>query len=101
MPMPTFNRIDMVVLYVRDWPAMLAWYTSTFGPFGLETAFVEPEHRFAVLSLPGGGPVIHLVGDTTRQSAGRNRCVANISVSDFSAVVSAVEALSGVEVVDL
>jgi catechol 2,3-dioxygenase-like lactoylglutathione lyase family enzyme len=74
------TRIDMVVMYVRDWPALLDWYQSKLG---LEAVYVEPDHRFAVLGLPDGGPVLHLVGDESRQPDTRNRCVANFAVDDF------------------
>jgi catechol 2,3-dioxygenase-like lactoylglutathione lyase family enzyme len=74
------RRIDMVVMYVRDWAPMLEWYQSRLG---LEAVYVEPDHRFAVLGLPDGGPVLHLVGDERRELGSRNRCVANFAVDDF------------------
>jgi catechol 2,3-dioxygenase-like lactoylglutathione lyase family enzyme len=74
------RRIDMVVMYVRDWELMIDWYRSKLG---LEAVYMEPDHRFAVLGLPDGGPVLHLVGDETREPGSRNRCVANFAVDDF------------------
>jgi predicted enzyme related to lactoylglutathione lyase len=69
----------MVVFYVRDWQAMLDWYQAKLG---LTTVFLQPEHEFAVLGLPDGGPVLHIVGDD-RPVTGRNRCVPNCAVDDF------------------
>jgi predicted enzyme related to lactoylglutathione lyase len=38
--------------------------------------------------LSGGGPVLHLVGDATREPGHRNRCVPNIAVDDFDATLA-------------
>src|SRR5439155_22999771 len=75
-----FERIDMVAIYVRDWPALLGWYQEKLG---FATVYVEDDHRFAVLALSGGGPVLHLVGDETREPGGRNRCIPNLVADDF------------------
>jgi catechol 2,3-dioxygenase-like lactoylglutathione lyase family enzyme len=79
------QRIDMVAMYVRDWPSALAWYRDKLGFVG---AYIEDDHRFAVLALSGGGPVLHLVGDETREPGHRNRCVPNIAVDDFDATLA-------------
>ncbi|MGH9214914.1 MAG: VOC family protein [Acidimicrobiales bacterium] len=79
------QRIEMVAMYVRDWPSALAWYQEKLG---FVAAYVEDDHCFAVLALSGGGPVVHLVGDETREPGNRNRCVPNISVDDFDATLA-------------
>ncbi|HEX6421556.1 MAG TPA: VOC family protein [Acidimicrobiales bacterium] len=79
------QRIDMVAIYARDWPSMLDWCQRQLG---MTAAYVEEHHRFAVLAFPGGGPVLHLVGDDDREAGARNRCVPNIGVDDFDADVS-------------
>jgi catechol 2,3-dioxygenase-like lactoylglutathione lyase family enzyme len=79
------QRIDMVVMYVRDWASAVDWYVETFD---LERVFVEDDHRFAVLGLPGGGPVLHIVGDESRDASRRNRCVPNVSVADFDGTLA-------------
>jgi catechol 2,3-dioxygenase-like lactoylglutathione lyase family enzyme len=79
------QRIDMVAMYVRDWPSALAWYRDKLGFVG---AYVEEDHRFAVLALRGGGPALHLVGDETREPGHQNRCVPNIAVDDFEATLA-------------
>jgi catechol 2,3-dioxygenase-like lactoylglutathione lyase family enzyme len=91
------QRIDMVAMYVRDWPSALAWYRDRLGFVG---AYVEEDHRFAVLALSGGGPVLHLVGDETRQPGHRNRCVPNIAVDDFDATLADLGA-RGVPILDV
>lgn len=73
-------RLDMVVFYVRDWRAMVDWYQDKLG---LAVAYAQPDHQFAVLGFPGGGAVLHLVGDDSRPAGGRNRCVPNVAVDDF------------------
>jgi predicted enzyme related to lactoylglutathione lyase len=50
--------------------------------------------------LSGGGPVLHLVGDETRQPGHRNRCVPNIAVDDFDATLSDLRA-RGVQILDV
>ena len=79
------QRIDMVVMYVRDWRSALTWYQEQLG---FSALYVEDEHQFAVMGLPGGGPVLHLVGDDSRDLAARNRCVPNIAVDDFDATLA-------------
>lgn len=91
---PVLRRIDMVALYVRDWPAALGWYRDRLG---LAAVYVEEDHRFAVLAFPDGGPVLHLVGDP-RPAQGRSRCVANVLVKDFDATLVELVA-RGVEIV--
>jgi catechol 2,3-dioxygenase-like lactoylglutathione lyase family enzyme len=91
------QRIDMVAMYVRDWPSALVWYQDTLGFAG---AYVEEDHHFAVLALPGGGPVLHLVGDETREPGHRNRCVPNIAVDDFDATLADLGA-RGVTILDV
>jgi catechol 2,3-dioxygenase-like lactoylglutathione lyase family enzyme len=91
------QRIDMVAMYVRDWPSALVWYRDKLGFVG---AYVEDDHRFAVLALSGGGPVLHLVGDETRQPGHRNRCVPNIAVDDFDATLADLAA-RGVQILDV
>ena len=94
---PLLQRIDMVAIYVRDWSSMLNWYQSQLG---MAAAYVEEHHRFAVLAFPGGGPVVHLVGDDERALEVRNRCVPNIGVDDFDAAVAEL-ANRGVTVVEV
>jgi predicted enzyme related to lactoylglutathione lyase len=53
-----------------------------------------------VLALAGGGPVLHLVGDETRQTGHRNRCVPNIAVDDFDATLADLAA-RGVQILDV
>jgi catechol 2,3-dioxygenase-like lactoylglutathione lyase family enzyme len=91
------QRIDMVAMYVRDWPSALAWYRDKLG---FVAAYVEDEHRFAVLALSGGGPVVHLVGDASREPGHRNRCVPNIAVDDFDATLADLAA-QGVAILDV
>jgi catechol 2,3-dioxygenase-like lactoylglutathione lyase family enzyme len=91
------QRIDMVAMYVRDWPSALVWYRNKLG---FVDAYVEDEHRFAVLALSGGGPVLHLVGDESRQLGHRNRCVPNIAVDDFDATLADLGA-RGVQILDV
>ncbi|HKA85570.1 MAG TPA: VOC family protein [Acidimicrobiales bacterium] len=91
------QRIDMVAMYVRDWPAALAWYRDKLG---FIDAYVEDDHRFAVLALAGGGPVLHLVGDASRELGPRNRCVPNIAVDDFDATLEDLGA-RGVAILDV
>ncbi len=79
------QRIDMVVIYVHDWPAALSWYEAKLG---FSTAYREDDHRFAVLGLPDGGPVLHLVGDQDRPLGTRNRCVPNLAVDDYDATLA-------------
>jgi len=78
------KSIDMVAIYVRDWPAALAWYQDKLG---LAAVYVEEHHSFAVLGLPGGGPVLHVVADAGRPAGARNRCVPNIGVDDFDRTI--------------
>ena len=91
------QRIDMVAMYVRDWPSALVWYRDKLG---FVSAYVEDDHRFAVLALSGGGPVLHLVGDETRRPGHRNRCVPNIAVDDFDATLADLGA-RGVQILDV
>src|SRR5438445_5491306 len=79
------QRIDMVAMYVHEWPAAVAWYEAKLG---LSTAYKEDDHEFAVLGFPGGGPVRHLVGDQDRQQGTRNRCVPNLAVDDFDTTLA-------------
>ncbi len=78
------KTIDMVCIYVRDWKAALAWYQEKLG---LAALYVEDHHGFAVVELPGGGPVLHIVADPDRPAGGRNRCAPNISVDDLDATL--------------
>ena len=89
------RKIDMVAIYVQDWPTALTWYQENLG---LTAIYVEKEHSFAVLALPGGGPVVHLVADPRRPPGARNRCVPNVSVDDFEAALHELRR-RGVEVV--
>jgi catechol 2,3-dioxygenase-like lactoylglutathione lyase family enzyme len=82
---------------VRDWPSALAWYREKLG---FVVAYVEDDHRFAVLALSGGGPALHLVGDETREPGHRNRCVPNIAVDDFDATLADLAA-RGVTIVNV
>ena len=75
----------MIVMYVRDWPKAMAWYRDKLG---LQVVYVEEDHHFAVVGLPGAGPVLHLVGDTDRDAGGRSRCVPNLSTDDFDATLT-------------
>jgi catechol 2,3-dioxygenase-like lactoylglutathione lyase family enzyme len=92
-------RVDMIVFYVHDWTAMLGWYQAKLG---FTAAYVEDEHRFAVLGLSGGGPMLHLVGDESRSAGQRNRCVPNIAVDDFDRSLAELRerGVSIVEVID-
>ncbi len=83
---PVLTSIDMVAIYVHDWPAAVRWYENMLG---LETLCREEHHAFAVLGLPSGGAVLHLVGDATRPLGSRNRCVANFGVEDFDGALAA------------
>jgi len=87
----------MVCIYVRDWRAALNWYQEKLG---LGVAYVEDHHEFAVLGLPDGGPVLHLVADSDRPAGGRNRCVPNLSVDDFDATLAELRR-RGVEIRDV
>ncbi len=93
------QRIDMVAMYVHDWSSALEWYQDKLG---FSPAYVEDDHRFAVLGLPGGGAVLHLVGDDTRDLRGRNRCAPNVAVDDFDATLAELRnrGVSVIEVVD-
>jgi catechol 2,3-dioxygenase-like lactoylglutathione lyase family enzyme len=91
------QSIDMVAVYVHDWPAALAWYGERLG---LRPLFVEEPHNFAVFGLQGGGPVLHVVGDTNRELGNRNRCVPNLRVDDFDATLEELRG-RGVKVVDI
>src|SRR5262245_11312818 len=90
------RRIDMGVFYVREWQAMLDLYQAKLG---LDLTFVQPEHEFAVLGFPDGGPALHLVGDD-RPVEGRNRCVPNCAVDDFDATVAQFDG-SGVTILEV
>ena len=93
------QRIDMVAMYVHDWSSALEWYQDKLG---FSPAYVEDDHRFAVLCLPGGGAVLHLVGDDTRDLGGRNRCAPNVAVDDFDGTLAELRnrGVSVIEVVD-
>jgi catechol 2,3-dioxygenase-like lactoylglutathione lyase family enzyme len=93
------QRIDMVAMYVHDWSSALEWYQDKLG---FSPAYVEDDHRFAVLGLPGGGAVLHLVGDDTRDLRGRNRCAPNVAVDDFDGTLAELRnrGVSVIEVVD-
>jgi catechol 2,3-dioxygenase-like lactoylglutathione lyase family enzyme len=78
------RRIDMVAIYVSDWPTAVSWYQEQLG---LKELYSEQEHRFAVLGLPEGGPVLHLVGDP-RPGGAESRCVPNILVDDFDVTLT-------------
>jgi catechol 2,3-dioxygenase-like lactoylglutathione lyase family enzyme len=86
----------MVVVYVRDWQAMVDWYQSKLE---LAAVFVQPEHEFAVLGFPDGGPVLHIVGDD-RPVNGRNRCVPNCAVDDFDATLDGFRA-NGITILEV
>ena len=79
------QRIDMVSMYVRDWTTAVAWYEETLG---FAKLYVEDDHRFAVMGLPGGGSVLHLVGAEMGVAGTRNRCAPNILVEDFDETLS-------------
>jgi len=91
------QRIEMVVMYVRDWSAMLDWYQEKLG---LAAVYTEEDHRFSVLAMPGGGPVLHLVGDETRSAGTRNRCVPNLGVDDFDDTLAELQR-RGVEILEV
>jgi catechol 2,3-dioxygenase-like lactoylglutathione lyase family enzyme len=93
------QRIDMVAMYVHDWLSALEWYQDKLG---FSPTYVEADHRFAVLGLPGGGAVLHLVGDDTRDLHGRNRCAPNVAVDDFDGTLAELRhrGVSVIEVVD-
>jgi len=91
------KTIDMVCIYVRDWKAALNWYQEKLG---LAAVYVEDHHGFAVLGLPDGGPVLHIVADEERAAGGRNRCVPNLSVDDFDATLAELRR-RGVEIQDV
>jgi len=78
------KTIDMVCIYVRDWKTALNWYQEKLG---LALVYVDDDHEFAVVGLPDGGPVLHIVCDPERPVGGRNRCVPNISTVDFDATL--------------
>jgi catechol 2,3-dioxygenase-like lactoylglutathione lyase family enzyme len=86
----------MVAMYVRDWAEALAWYRDKLG---FVVVYREDDHAFAVLGLPGGGAALHLVGDADREPGG-NRCVPNISIDDFDAVVREL-GVRGVQILSL
>lgn len=88
------KSIDMVVIYVRDWPQALTWYRDQVG---LTIVYTEDDHNFAVLALPEGGTVLHIVGDLERPGDGRNRCVPNLRVDDFDTTLNELRS-RGVEV---
>lgn len=79
------QRIDMVAIYVQDWTKALTWYEDSLG---FTPVHVENDHEFAVLALPDGGALLHLVGDREREPGTRNRCAPNIAVDDFDATVA-------------
>lgn len=93
------QRIDMVAMYVHDWSSALEWYQDKLA---FSSTYVEDDHRFAVLGLPGGGAVLHLVGDETRDLQGRNRCAPNVAVDDFDGTLAELRyrGVSVIEVVD-
>ena len=70
----------MVAVYVRDWSAAVSWYGEALG---FSKLYVEDDHRFAVLGLPDGGAVLHVVGSSVADEGTRNRCAPNILVEDF------------------
>ena len=79
------QRIDMVAVYVRDWSSAVAWYEESLG---FSKVYVEDDHLFAVMGLPGGGPLLHLVGSLLGDEGTRNRCAPNILVDDFEATLA-------------
>src|SRR5262249_8694261 len=74
------QRIDMVAVYVRDWSAAVAWYGEKLG---FTRLYVEDDHQFAVMGLPAGGALLHVVGVPVGDAGTRNRCIPNILVDDF------------------
>jgi catechol 2,3-dioxygenase-like lactoylglutathione lyase family enzyme len=88
------KRIDMVALYVREWASALRWYEDALG---FSKLYVEDDHQFAVLGLPDGGAVLHLVGSSLGDAAFRNRCAPNILVDDFDETLEALRR-RGVEI---
>jgi catechol 2,3-dioxygenase-like lactoylglutathione lyase family enzyme len=91
------RRIDMVAIYVRDWSSALDWYQDKLG---FSRMYVEDDDRFAVLALPEGGPVLHLVGDDSRDLGTRNRCAPNIAVDDIDSTLAELQR-RGVSVIDV
>lgn len=51
MQAPLFDRIDTVIVRVRDYKSAISWYTDVLG---LPVAYDDPHTRLAVLALPSG-----------------------------------------------
>ncbi len=74
----------MVAIYVRDWASAVSWYEKSLG---FARLYVEDDHQFAVMGLPDGGAVLHLVGSPIGDEGTRNRCAPNILVEAFDATL--------------
>lgn len=91
------KSIDMVSIYVSDWQAGMAWYQEQLG---FMPVFQQPEHQFAAFALPGGGALLHLVGDTGRNTSARSHCSPNVSVEPFDGTLDELRS-RGVQVFDV
>ena len=92
------QRIDMVAVYVRDWVAAVSWYQELLG---FSKLYVEDDHHFAVMGLPGGGAVLHLVGSALGDDNSRNRCAPNILVEDFDGTLDELRERAGLPGADV
>ncbi len=54
------RNIDIVVMYIRNWPAAVRWYTKVLG---LRVGSYEEAHQFCMLRTPQGETKLALTSD--------------------------------------
>lgn len=83
------KKLSIVVMKVRNWEAMVAWYVDVLG---LSIKYREDHDRWCQLMFPDeGGAQLALYGIADQDvREGANRCVPDIEVEDLN---SALEAL--------
>ena len=78
-------KLAGVTVYVRDWPAAMAWYRDVLG---LEVVALEPEDQFCMLSVGSG--FIGLACDHPEYAVGahENRLAPSLQVDDLDATMA-------------
>ena len=78
------QKLDIVVIVVRDWPAAVAWYTEKLG---LRVLYREDDDQWCQLAFPAGGANLALLGNPRVDIAAGNRCLPDILVDNLDAAV--------------
>ena len=78
-------KLAGVTIYVRDWPAMMAWYRDVLG---LAILALEEDDQFCMLAVGGGFLGLACDHPEYAQGDAENRLAPSLGVDDLDATLA-------------